>query len=54
MPSGNPAPGTPQAWISRAEGKLVLAKAPLPPGGFWEDICFFAQQAAELSIKAVY
>ena len=31
-----------------------LAKLPLPTGGFWEDLCFLAQQAAELAIKAVY
>ena len=27
---------------------------PLAPSGFWEDLCFHAQQAAELAIKAVY
>ncbi len=54
MPPPNPAPGTPQSWIARAEGKLALAKAPLPSGGFLEDLCFFAQQTAELAIKAVY
>jgi HEPN domain-containing protein len=26
----------------------------LPQGGFWEDLCFHAQQAAEKAIKAVY
>ena len=35
-------------------GKLALARQPLPPGGFWEDLCFLTQQAAELAIKAVY
>ena len=31
----------------------MLANQPLPPGGFWEDLCFLTQQAAELAIKAV-
>lgn len=48
------APGSPRDWLSRAQGKLAVAKAPLPPGGYYEDLCFFAQQAAELAIKAVY
>lgn len=38
----------------RARAKLALACAPLPPGGCWEDLCFMAQQAAELAVKAVY
>ncbi len=41
-------------WLSRAQGKLALAQQPLPPGGYWEDLCFMAQQAGELSIKAVH
>ncbi len=32
----------------------MLARQPLPPGGFWEDLCFLTQQASELAIKAVY
>jgi len=31
-----------------------MARVPLPPGGCYEDLCFMAQQAAELAIKAVY
>ncbi len=54
MPPPNPAPGTAQDWLARARGKLALARIPLPPGGFLEDLCFSAQQAAELAIKAVY
>lgn len=38
----------------RAKGDLALALAPLPEGGFYEDLCFHAQQAAEKAIKAVY
>ena len=54
MSPPNPIPGTPQDWLTRARAKLALACAPLPPGGCWEDLCYMAQQAAELSIKAVY
>ena len=54
MPPASPAPGSVQDWLQRANGKLVLAQQPLPPGGFFEDLCFFTQQAAELAIKAVY
>lgn len=31
-----------------------MARLPLPAGGFWEDPCYWAQQAAELAVKAVY
>jgi HEPN domain-containing protein len=50
----SPAPGTAREWLERARGKLALANQPLPQGGFWEDLCFLTQQAAELAIKAVY
>jgi HEPN domain-containing protein len=49
----NDAPGTPAEWLDRARARLALARQPLPPGGYWEDLCFMAQQAAELA-KAVY
>jgi HEPN domain-containing protein len=54
VPPPGPAPGTAHEWLERARGKLALANQPLPPGGFWEDLCFLTQQAAELAIKAVY
>ena len=54
MPPPRPAPGTPHDWLGRARAKLVLARQPLPPGGMWEDVCYWTQQAAELAIKAVY
>lgn len=54
MPRNRPAPGTPREWLLRARGDLALAGAPLPPGGFYEDLCFHAQQAAEKSLTAVY
>jgi HEPN domain-containing protein len=31
-----------------------LARALLPPGGFYENLCFHTQQAAEKALKAVY
>ncbi len=47
-------PGTPQDWLARARGDLAMAHVPLPEGGFYEDLCFHAQQAAEKAIKAIY
>jgi HEPN domain-containing protein len=54
MPQDRPAPGTPQDWLARAKSDLALARLPLPPGAFYEDLCFHAQQAAEKALKAVY
>lgn len=54
MPDVNPEPGTAREWLARAQGKLALARVALPRDGFLEDLCFCAQQAAELAIKAVY
>lgn len=54
MPLENAAPGSPDDWLARARGDLALARLPLPPDGFYEDLCFHAQQAAEKSLKAVY
>jgi HEPN domain-containing protein len=47
-------PGSAEDWLARAEGDLALARAPLPKGAFYEDLCFHAQQAAEKAIKAIY
>ena len=47
-------PGTPAEWLDRANGKLVLARQPLPVDGYREDLCYMAQQAGGLAIKAVY
>ncbi len=54
MPQDRRGPGTAEDWLSRAKGDLALAKAPLPEGAFYEDLCFHAHQAAEKAIKAVY
>ena len=48
------APGSAADWLARAKGDLAIAKAPLPQGAFYEDLCFHAQQAAEKALKAVY
>lgn len=53
MPRDNSAPGTPREWLARSRGDLALARLPLPEEGFYEDLCFHAQQAAEKAIKAV-
>lgn len=53
-PPNRPIPGSPAEWLTRARADLALAKAPLPPGAMYEDLCFHAQQAAEKAIKAVY
>ena len=31
-----------------------MARAPLPEGALYEDLCFHAQQAAEKALKAIY
>ena len=54
MPSDEPVPGTTHHWLARAEGHLAMARQPKPPEGFWEDLAFHAQQAAEFALKAVY
>ena len=54
MPPDRPVPGSAGDWLNRAKGDLALASAPLPEGGFYEDLCFHAQQAAEKALKAVY
>lgn len=40
------------AWLQRARGNLARARQPKPEEGFWEDLCFDAQQAAEKAVKA--
>ena len=45
-------PDDPREWMNRAGGNLALAKTRIP-GVYLEDLCFYAQQAAEKAIKAV-
>ncbi len=54
MPHSTPIPGSAADWLARARGDLALSRVPLPEGGFYEDLCFHAQQAAEKALKAVY
>ncbi len=46
-------PDDPREWLNRARGNLARARV-LVPGGYLEDLCFDAQQAAEKAIKAVF
>lgn len=54
MPWDRPTAGSVAEWLARARGDLALATAAPPPGAFYEDLCFHAQQAAEKALKAVY
>jgi HEPN domain-containing protein len=54
MSEKDPVPGSSEDWLRRARADLALARAPLPEGALFEDLCFHAQQAAEKAIKAVY
>lgn len=54
MPSDSEPAGTPQHWLARAKGHLAMARVPKPDSGFWEDLAFHAQRAAEFALKAVY
>jgi HEPN domain-containing protein len=54
MPRSTPIPGSAADWLARAKGDLALARVSLPEGGFYEDLCFHAQQAAEKALKAVH
>jgi HEPN domain-containing protein len=53
-PPETPIAGTPDEWLARAKGRLALARVPLPPDGYLEDLCNSCHLAAELAIKAVY
>ena len=54
MPQDKHVPGSSEDWLARAAGDLALARVPLPDEGYYEDLCFHAQHAAEKAIKAVY
>ena len=44
-------PGSASDWLARAKSDLAIAKAPLPEGALYEDLCFHAQQATERPLK---
>ena len=46
-------PGSPADWLARARSDLALAKAPLPEGALYEDLCFHAQQVIALAERVV-
>ena len=54
MQQDRPVPGSAADWLARAKGDLAIARAPLPEGAFYEDLCFHAQQAAEKALKSIY
>jgi len=54
MPPDRTIPGSTGDWLTRAKADLAIARAPLPEGAFYEDLCFHVQQAAEKALKAVY
>lgn len=51
MPRHKDTPGSAADWLKRAKGDLAIAMVPLPPGAFYEDLCFHAQQTAEKALK---
>jgi len=53
MPRNRRDTGSPHEWMRYAEADLALARAPLPEGAFYEQLCFHAQQAVEKSLKAL-
>ena len=53
MPPDVSVEGSPCGWLRYAEADLELARSASPPGGFYEPLCFHAQQAAEKALKGV-
>ena len=53
MPRDSDRADSPQRWIKNARADLVMARIGLPEGAMYEQLCFFAQQAVEKSIKAL-
>ena len=53
MPRDYDRADSPQRWMSNARADLVMARIGLPEGAMYEQLCFFAQQAVEKSIKAL-
>jgi len=53
MPPEKLEAGSASDWLRRSRSDLALARAPLPPGVLYNELCFHAQQAVEKSIKAV-
>lgn len=49
-----PDPTDPAEWLLRAESDLAMARVPRgSPKVLYEALCFHAQQAAEMAIKAL-
>jgi HEPN domain-containing protein len=54
VPQARDIPGSVDDWLARARSDLAISQVTLPETGFYEDLCYHAQQAAEKAIKAVY
>lgn len=53
MPRDEGRADSPQRWMKNARADLAMARIGLPEGAMYEQLCFFAQQAVEKSIKAL-
>lgn len=53
MPYDNEKADSPGKWLAHAEADIAMASIPLPSGARYEQLCFFAQQATEKSLKAL-
>ena len=53
MPPEPETPGSAADWLRFAQADLAFAQAPLPERALYSQLCFFAQQAVEKSLKAV-
>ena len=46
-------PNDPREWLNRARSNLAASKVQIPDG-YFEDLCFHAQQCAEKAVKGVF
>jgi HEPN domain-containing protein len=53
MPHEDEDIGSAADWLRHARSDLAFARVPVPQYGIRDQLCFFAQQAVEKSIKAV-
>jgi len=53
MPHNNGKEDSAEKWLDFAASDLTMASLSLPHGARYEQLCFFAQQATEKSLKAL-
>ena len=53
MPHENEKADSSATWLAYAAADLTMASIPLPEGARYEQLSYFAQQAAEKSLKAL-